>query len=356
VQRRSFSALVAALAMVGAASCGGDTGAGGQPAADEGAAAPTDGPVAEGPAPEAAGWEQVSPGGDCECSDGSAFSFWVHQGDPAKVVLFLEAGGACFSAETCDPERDLYTTAVEEGPPGGGVFAFADDRNPFADYSAVYVPYCTGDVHLGTRTTEYAPGLTVHHAGYLNGTAAVDHLAAGFPDATQVVVLGISAGSVAAPAYGGMVADRLPDAHVTVLADGSGSYPDDPAFNQVLGAWGIPGAVPPSSFPDLSVQAGTQHPDIVFARHDHARDDRQAVWFPILGVPEGDLLARMDANEALIEAAGVDLHSFTGPGEDHTVLTDGPFYTEEVDGVRLVDWVSNLVRGEPVDDVHCTGC
>jgi hypothetical protein len=356
VQRRSFTALVAALALAGAGACGGDSAGGGQPPADQGQAdqgqaAPAGGPVADAP-----GWEQVSPGGDCECADGSEFSFWVHEADPTKVVFFLEAGGACFTAETCDPERDLYATAVEEGPPGGGVFDFADNRNPFADYSAVYVPYCTGDVHLGTVTTEYAPDLTVHHMGYLNGTAAVDHLAASFPDATEVVVMGMSAGSVAAPVYGGQVADRLPDAGITVLADGSGAYPDDPTFNQVLDAWGAAGAVPPRSFPGLTIQAGTQHPNIVFARHDHARDDRQAVWFPILDVPEGDLLARMDANEAEIESAGVNVHSFTGPGEEHVVLADGPFYTEEVNGVSLVDWVTRLIQGEPVDDVHCTDC
>jgi hypothetical protein len=126
--------------------------------------------------------------------------------------------------------------------------------------------------------------------------------------------------------------------------------------SQVFGAWGTAGATPPWTFPGLFVEAGSRHPDIVFARHDHARDQRQALWFPILGLPEGDLLARMDANEAQIESAGVDLHSFTGPGEDHVVLTDGPFYTEEVNGVTLVDWVTRLVEGEPVDDVHCTDC
>ena len=145
-------------------------------------------PLADGTA-GAAGWEQIVPGGDCQCSDGSEFSFWVREANPEKVVLFLQGGGACFSAETCAPERDLYHTHVDRRPEPaeGGIFDFADERNPFADYSVVYVPYCTGDVHLGDTTTEYAPGLTVHHKGYVNGTAALDHLAATFPGATEVV-------------------------------------------------------------------------------------------------------------------------------------------------------------------------
>jgi Pectinacetylesterase len=354
VQRRTLTALAAALVLVMAlvGACGGDS------PDPEAGTEPQTRPVREEPDEVAtpAGWKQVKPGGDCQCSDGSEFSFWVRDADPEKVVLLLDAGGACFSAETCDPERDLYTTAVEEGPSSGGVFDFADERNPFAGYSAVYVPYCTGDVHLGTRTTEYAPGLTVHHAGFANGTAALDHLTASFPGAREVVVLGESAGSVAAPIYGALVSDRLPDARVTVLADGSGSYPDDPAFNQVFDAWGTAGAVPPWTFPGLTVQAAAHDPDIVFARHDHARDDRQAVWDTILGLPASDLLARIDGNEAQIEAAGVTLHSYTAPGEEHVILTDGAFYTEDVDGELFVDWVTRLVAGEPVDDVYCTDC
>jgi hypothetical protein len=38
------------------------------------------------------------------------------------------------------------------------------------------------------------------------------------------------------------------------------------------------------------------------------------------------------------------------------VLGDGPFYTEKVNGEKLVDWVTKLIEGKPVDDVHCMKC
>jgi hypothetical protein len=286
----------------------------------------------------------------------------VHQGDPGKVVVFLQGGGACFSAETCAPESGLYRFEVAEGPHPEGMFDFADRRNPFADHSVVYVPYCTGDVHLGDVTEEYADGLTVQHKGYVNGTAALDYVADSFPDATDVVVVGESAGSVAAPLYGGLVADRLPDAAVTVLADGSGSYPDDPAINDLLSGWGAGGVVPdwfdPADLspPGLFVQSGRHDPDIVFARHDYAYDENQTSWYPYLGLPTGDLRERIDGNEGRIEGAGVDLRSYIAPGTEHTVLGDAELYTEEVDGQRLVDWVTRLIGDEPVDDVHCAEC
>ena len=196
----------------------------------------------------AAGWKRVVPGGDCECSDGSEFSFWVREAKPNKVVLFLQGGGNCFSAETCAPERGFYdrTVDAEDDPSGaGGIFDFADERNPFADYSVVYVPYCTGDVHVGNVITEYEPGLTVHHKGFVNSTAALDHLVAAFPDATEVVVAGESAGSAPSPLYAGLVSDRLPDARITVLADGSGAAPNSPDLNRRLfEAWGAETTLP----------------------------------------------------------------------------------------------------------------
>jgi Pectinacetylesterase len=313
-----------------------------------------------------AGWERIVPGGDCQCSDGSEFSFWVREANPEKVVFFLEAGGGCFSAETCAPGRDLYSRH-SEGPGEGGMFDFADERNPFADYSVVYVPYCTGDVHIGDVTTEYAPGLTVHHKGYANGTAALDHLAAAYPGATDVVVMGESAGSIAAPLYAGLVSDRLPDARITVLADGSGSYPDVRPFNEVFATWGFGNVVPPWpenagltaeewSAPGLFIQSGRHDREIVFARHDYAYDEKQAFWYPLLDTPADDLLSLIDANETQIEAAGVNLLSYIAPGDDHTALSDGTFYTEEVNGQPLVDWVTRLIEGDPIDDVHCREC
>ncbi len=316
----------------------------------------------------ATGWARIVPGGDCQCADGSEFSFWVREANPNRVVFYLQDGGVCFSAETCAPDRDLYQTTVAEGPIGeGGIFDFADARNPFADYSVVYVSYCTGDAHLGNTSTEYAPGLTVQHKGYVNGAAALDYLAATFPGATEVAVVGESAGAIASPLYGGLVSDRLPDARITVLADGSGSYPDVPRANEIIAAWGTGDAIagwPDNtdttverwSVPGLFIQGGRHQPDIVFARHDYAYDENQQSWYPLAGIPADDLLSLIDANETQIEGAGVNLLSYIAPGDAHTVLSDGTFYAETLNGVKLADWVTRLIERGQVNDVHCTDC
>ena len=318
-----------------------------------------------------AAWEQVVPGGDCQCADGSEFSFWVRPADPTKVVLYFQGGGACFSAESCAFTGGTYkpTTGLQDDPTGGaGILDFSNPRNPLADYSWIYVPYCTGDVHIGDATTAYSPELTVQHKGAVNAAAALDYLATTFPDAQHVVVTGESAGGVPTPLYAGELSDLLPDADIVVLADSSGAYPDVAGINGLIGSvWGTVNAIPPWpenagqtaetwSIPGLFVQAGLHDPDITFARHDYAFDATQSFFAAFAGVAADDLVTLIDGNEAEIEAAGVPLASYIAPGSGHTVLTTSGFYTETVNGVPFVDWVTALVNGEPVADNHCVTC
>ena len=306
------------------------------------------------------------------CANGSPYSYWIHKADPTKVVFFLQGGGACFDASTCAFDSGSYKTLIGAGDdPNGfstGIFDFTDKRNPLVDYSFVFAPYCTGDVHLGNATTVYGPNLTVQHKGAVDAGTALRDLAAQFPDATQVVVTGESAGAVPTPLYAGLAHDLLPNAAITVLADGSGAYPDVPAINDVIGSmWGTENAIPPWpenvgqtaatwSFPGLFIQAHKHDPDIIFGRHDYAFDKVQSFFATLAGIDANDLVTLIDKNETQIEQAGVDLRSYIAPGVSHTVLSRPQFYTEMVEGVPLVDWVSDLIRRQPDLDVHCTDC
>ena len=71
---------------------------------------------------------------------------------------------------------------------------------------------------------------------------------------------------------------------------------------------------------------------------------------------QSDQLAVIDTNEAAIEKAGVVLHSYTVPGDGHGIFEWPKFYEIEVNDVTLVDWVTRLIEGKSVDDVHCQKC
>ncbi len=327
-------------------------------------------PTTEAAAPEVA-WETVVAPADCMCGDGSEFKYFVREADPTKVLFFMEGGGACFSAETCAPDSESYKKEAGDGPTAdgaAGIFDFSNPANPFADYSVVFVPYCTGDVHIGNTTTDYGDGVVVHHNGYVNGNTALAAMAERFPDVTQLVVAGESGGSIPSPLYAGLAHDLLPAASITVLADGSGAYPDLPAMNALIGGqWGTMNAVPawPEnegmtaekwSLPGLFVQAHLHDTDIVFARHDYAFDHTQVFFAGLAGIPADDLVSLIDSNETQIEASGVALWSYISPGDSHTLLHKPEFYTETVNGVMFVDWVWALLAGDEMADVHCTEC
>lgn len=363
--------LVLAAMAAAIAACGG----GADADDDVGAAATTEPGTTT--APGDGKWRKVAPGGDCECADGSEFAFWERRADPAKVVVFLDGGGACYDAETCaftglgtGGEANYDWSIYGEDPAQeGGIFDFARADNPFRDYSFVYVPSCTGDAHLGDSTHEYSSELTVEHNGYVNGTAALGYVAEHYPDAAQIVVVGKSDGSVAAPVYGGLVADLLPNSQVTVFGAQSGHHPDDPDLNaEILGElWGAYDNMPDWEVnegltardwgvPRFWVQAGLHNPEIVLARFDYAYDRSAAEGAEARGQDPSKLLAVIDANEAAIEEAGVVLHSYTAPGDGHGILEWPRFYEMEVNGEKLVGWVTRLIEGKPVADVHCQRC
>lgn len=336
-----------------------------------------------------AGWNKIAPGGDTTCSDGSPFHFFVRPADPTQLVFYLQGGGGCWSAETCDPEgQPTYTmTAIDDirspdaaRPDNGpGILAFDDPENPFANHSVVFVPYCTGDVHIGDRdavyevpATEDAPAreLTIHHRGYTNGRAVLDWTWEHFLGPETVFVTGSSAGSIPLPVYARHFAEHYGEARITALGDGAGGYrnmtdsrPHEP--------WGTLAAL--SHFEDMSevesdsfsfetlyIQAAKAHPEVTFARYDTAEDDVQLQFLALAGANVGDgLQPLLDANEADIDDAldGQDNYrSYIAPGELHTILLRPEFYTYESAGVKVRDWVAALAAGETVDDVHCGDC
>ena len=332
-------------------------------AADTDAPAETDPP----PAPAPGSWERVTPGDGCVCADGSPYSFWVREADPRRVVFHLMAGGACFSVETCSFDGLIYSAEADasaESPGTGGIFDLDNPANPVAGHSFVVVTYCTGDLHLGTTATTYGRDLTVSHTGFLNASKALDELANRFGDPAEVVVSGSSAGSAAAPLFGGLVSDRYPEARVAVVADSSGAYPDNPTVNAAIGGlWGVDEAIPDwpvnqgltiadIGLPGLFVQSGLHHPGLRFSRFDHALDPIQTFFTALSGSGIGLTDRLIRDNEALIEGRGVPVAGYLAPGFGHTILGQSEMYTMKVKGTAFVDWLTAFLAGGPVDDVR----
>lgn len=317
-------------------------------------------------------WQKVAGGEECLCADGSDWNLWVREANPAKVVLYFQGGGACFSGEMCNvaTSTSYDKTVTDDDNPAryGGMFDFTETDNPVADWSMVYVPYCTGDVHLGDSTHDYGNGVVIEHNGMVNARFGFDEMVRRFPKAAEILVTGSSAGGVPSPLFAGMAADKYPAARITALADGSGAYPSQPAVNSFIGSlWGAFDARPmwPATanltpeqwgIPDAFIYAGAHAPKVVMARHDHAFDGVQASFTAVAGLASDDLDKLIAANGTKVEASGVNIADYLAPGKAHTILATPEFYTQSVNDVRFIDWFTDLVGGEKVPDVRCTAC
>jgi len=378
--RRVLIMGVALVLLASACGSDGDTQTAGEPASNADTASATDTTTTSAPTTipptttEASeptpSWVQINAEG-CVCSDGSDYTYWLREADPTRVMLFFDGGGACFSAETCNPEDPAYSTQADDNMTEAdtGVFDLANPANPVANWSMIFMPYCTGDVHLGTNTeVDYGDGIVVNHLGYTNAENGLDALISRFPNAEQILVTGSSAGGVPTPLFAGLVADAFPDADVMGLPDGSGGYPSNPGLNALIGnLWGTSGAIPDWTstadvtaaefgIPDLYGLAATEFPAIRWARFDHAYDGTQATFSALAGLADSTVKAVLDINEALAESSGIDLDVYVAPGTEHTILARPEMYDLEVNGTRFVDWFSAFLAGDDISDVVCVDC
>ena len=96
-----------------------------------------------------------------------SFSFWARRGTSKNLVVFFEGGGACWDGLTCTfpiaaglPSQvpQFFVPAIDpNASPANydGIFKSDNPANPVKDWSFVYIPYCTGDIHVGSATQQY---------------------------------------------------------------------------------------------------------------------------------------------------------------------------------------------------------
>lgn len=166
-------------------------------------------------------WEKVALPGT-QCGNGSQYKFFIHKTSSPNVLFFFEGGGACWDYDTCSGRSGVLGAANPNGIPDDymqqftakyvspivngadpGLPARSRTDLPTKGWNIVYMPYCTGDVHIGNNVATYTdptaqePPLPWHHAGYTNTIAAVNYAKTQFPSTQKLLVTGFSAGGTA---------------------------------------------------------------------------------------------------------------------------------------------------------------
>jgi hypothetical protein len=221
------------------------------------------------------------------CGNGTPMRFYINRSQSSNLLYVMQPGGACWDYSTC---AGGATTG-----PAAGLGAFNPDGIPHnymngtasqtlmssflsplmirmdlahalvreprvetQDWTHVFVPYCTGDIHMGSAVRSYTASTgewrIQHYNGLKNVQAVsqwlVDH---GFGQPERLLVYGTSAGGYGALANYATLRNTLrPQAHSSMLDD-AGTVFDTPfnadpsvhpsvgLYSKVRDEWGMAG-------------------------------------------------------------------------------------------------------------------
>lgn len=171
------------------------------------------------------------------CLDGSQAALYYSLGSPAnrtKFVIFFNAGGLCKGPTLADTIESCYQrsfgdlgSSLNYPPifkiPEGSAFSEDILTNPaFYDWTKVYVPYCDGSEHQGSREQPVSyKGRDLYFRGMNNSIQQFEYLNAtfGLYAADKIVLTGLSAGAIATFQWSNYLYDRSLNKQVFAIPD-----------------------------------------------------------------------------------------------------------------------------------------
>ncbi len=302
------------------------------------------------------------PSAAARCGNGSTTGYAVnYRPGSDTLLLYLQGGGACWGGTTCfglktsksflETKQEAAVRAEVADPRMAVLLDRGRPDSLFADMSHAYVPYCTGDLHAGTRATSHKylfRNRPAYHVGALNLDAFLaDMVPLLAPSVRRVVLVGASAGGFGASmnwwrvrtAFGAQV-------QVDVLND-SGPMIDPSlltVWRDMRNTWGLrtpPGCADCGDAPSkwLPFYARTIAAPERYAVIAHEGDDVIGLYTLASDRQQARRLV------AMRDAMGPNQRAFLLPGDAHVQLDDD--VTVAVGGVTLGTWVTQLLSRAP---------
>lgn len=182
---------------------------------------------------EAYKWNKVYLGDSCQCSDGSDYWIYTKKGNSKNLILHFQGGGACWDDASCtsplilNPKTGFYFSKINEwmfkALFSHGILENNLDINPFKDWNIVFIPYCTGDLHIGntenTYTDEDGNMKRVKHYGKINVTKALEWVESNFNHFEKILISGESAGGFGNIFWTSRIVNMFPGSMFYQLSD-----------------------------------------------------------------------------------------------------------------------------------------
>ena len=338
-------------------------------------------------------WVPV-PEARCQRNDATGMHF--NLGDPEKLVILMEGGGACYNAGTCALSLAIHPfgatpldTPLISAVYGTNLFNRNDPNNPVRDFSYVFFPYCSGDVFAGASQAGAGyEGRT--QQGYYNVRAYLRRLIATFPAAKKVLLTGVSAGGFGAGFNFDQVQEAFGhDTRVYLLDDSAPPMPTEqmsPCLQERWRkAWSLDDIMPPAALcpgcrnprGDVGVMGmvgylakkypgrrlalvSSVHDGVIRAFFGFGLDDCKHLDppfnIPLPSIPVAPEVYERGLHQLLTYAetftGGAQMKGFLVPNSEmHTTLiVPGAFTHTVVDGVSLGEWLRQLIEDDPAWD------
>ena len=308
-------------------------------------------------------WKAIRPGGETICSRGDDYVFFVKEGDPEKVLLTFDGGGACWSEETCREgsivfvDKPRYNTKMLNYIPTG-ILDHRVPSHPLKDYTHVFLTYCTGDVFMGNQTKKYSDDLTVHHKGAPNTQAVLDYVQSNYKNAKKVAVTGCSAGAYGSIYHIPEIAERFPSAQINHVADG-GAGVLTPEFMGTGGTnWGMKNTLPkdvPGLHPDeievadLSLdyiyeKIGSRHPNVTMGQINNDWDYLQLFFLLKMKGNISQFKSRLWTSMFTLSDKLLNFRYYLGRNARHCYINRPSFYRAKYYRQRLSTWFGDHLK------------
>ncbi len=294
-------------------------------------------------------WVEFS---NTQCANGTSTGLGLNPASTDDVVVYLMGGGACWDASTCYLVKSAWN--VELGYTAGTftgdafrslpLFDRALASNPFKDATFAYLPYCTGDLHVGTAEQQYVGTQRTRHVGAKNLDAFLERLGPTFASAKRVFVIGTSAGGFGAQMNAWRFVRAFPSAEVHVLADSAAIVPPGATrWAEWSNAW------KPEPPPGCASCADDPRAWVSDAKRvlEHGRlglitSEEDGLLTTFTERPAAEFRAEV---RALTSSHFHDTRAaaYVAPGNRHVFLNEWGSVT--VDGIGLADWLARFRDG-----------
>ncbi|MFC3746059.1 pectin acetylesterase-family hydrolase [Paenibacillus sp. GCM10012306] len=328
-------------------------------------------------------WNKMNLDGNVISSDGSEYFLWNKKGENNNWIIFFSGGGASWDAKSAAHPIKLMNF-IRSGDTGNyfpnipfymlsllqGMMDTDNPANPFHGWNVVYIPYTTGDFHIGNHIAEYKKEdgtlFTMHYNGRNNVRSSLDWIYANVNNPDKLLIAGESAGGFGSAFWAQEIASHYKNSEIYQYSDSSflqsDKWPDvvdqewHADFTKTFGYTAEPdiigaafeanGHLLPANA--VLLQSYSLFDEILIHFQNKINDysgplDQQNidVWSQEMRTSVRKLTASLPNYYYFLTDYGLDTTKGTTP---HTFATRDTFYQAEQDGIKLLNWLGDAVN------------